>query len=205
SSINVFQLVAHERRLSTSASRTMAAMSLGFIVMVTPWTIQEVVAACTGSKPPPFLDFLATWLALSNSFWNPFLYWLLNNHFRRISRELLYTKLLCRSKPLGPKQHCCATSTGGLDVCSISGVDLSGLERCSMDRCSMARCSSSSLANNPSPLPWETGHMIRGDVTPTKGCRHANGRSGITGSHQLVSRGGRIPSADPGTRTTKNV
>lgn len=28
----------------------MAAMSLGFIVMVTPWTIQEVVAACTGSK-----------------------------------------------------------------------------------------------------------------------------------------------------------
>lgn len=93
SSINVFQLVAHERRLSTSASRTMAAMSLGFIVMVTPWTIQEVVAACTGSKPPPFLDFLATWLALSNSFWNPFLYWLLNNHFRRISRELLYTKV----------------------------------------------------------------------------------------------------------------
>ncbi|KAI4502358.1 hypothetical protein M0802_002270 [Mischocyttarus mexicanus] len=160
-------LVAHERRLSTSASRTMAAMSLGFIVMVTPWTIQEVVAACTGSKPPPFLDFLATWLALSNSFWNPFLYWLLNNHFRRISRELLYTKLLCRPKPLGPKQHCCATSTGGLDVCSISGVDLSGLERCSMDRCSMARCSSSSLANNPSPLPWETGHMIRGDITPT--------------------------------------
>lgn len=89
----IFQLVAHERRLSTSASRTMAAMSLGFIVMVTPWTIQEVVTACTGSKPPPFLDFLATWLALSNSFWNPFLYWLLNNHFRRISRELLYTKV----------------------------------------------------------------------------------------------------------------
>lgn len=89
----IFQLVAHERRLSTSASRTMAAMSLGFIVMVTPWTIQEVVVACTGSKPPPFLDFLATWLALSNSFWNPFLYWLLNNHFRRISRELLYTKV----------------------------------------------------------------------------------------------------------------
>jgi hypothetical protein len=28
----------------------MAAMSLGFIVMVTPWTIQEVVAACTGTK-----------------------------------------------------------------------------------------------------------------------------------------------------------
>lgn len=114
----------------------MAAMSLGFIVMVTPWTIQEVVAACTGSKVnwnsfllfssfaaiiyelnrrmrklggekkknntfasealtkcsfkqvPPFLDFIITWTALSNSFWNPFLYWLLNAHFRRLSREL---------------------------------------------------------------------------------------------------------------------
>ncbi|XP_076397721.1 green-sensitive opsin-3 isoform X5 [Megachile rotundata] len=161
------RLVAQERRLSTSASRTMAAMSLGFIVMVTPWTIQEVVAACTGSKPPPFLDFLATWLALSNSFWNPFLYWLLNNHFRRISRELLYTKVFCRPKPLGPKQHCCATSTGGLDVCSMVGVDLSGLERCSIDRYSMARCSSLSLSNAPASLPWETGHPLHSDTAPT--------------------------------------
>lgn len=85
------QLLSQERRLSTGTSRTMAAMSLGFIVLVTPWTIQEVVAACTGSRAPAVLDFLATWLALSNSFWNPFLYWLLNNHFRRISRELLFS------------------------------------------------------------------------------------------------------------------
>ncbi|XP_044018750.1 trace amine-associated receptor 9 isoform X2 [Aphidius gifuensis] len=127
SSGNIERLMVHERRLSTSVSRTMAAMSLGFIVMVTPWTIQEVVVACTGSKPPPFLDFLATWLALSNSFWNPFLYWLLNNHFRRISRDLIYTKILCKQKPLGPKKNCCSTSTGGLDVCSIGGYDLSGL------------------------------------------------------------------------------
>lgn len=67
----------------------MAAVSLGFIVMVTPWTIQEVVAACTGSKVPPFLDFLVTWFALSNSFWNPFLYWLLNQQFRHVSKEIL--------------------------------------------------------------------------------------------------------------------
>jgi len=48
--LKLFQLVAQERRLSTAASRTMAAISLSFIVMVTPWSIQEVVAACTGSK-----------------------------------------------------------------------------------------------------------------------------------------------------------
>lgn len=92
--INYFlQLISQERRLSTTASRTMAAMSLGFIVLVTPWTIQEVVVACTGTRAPPGLDFLVTWLALSNSFWNPFLYWLLNNHFRRISRELLFSRV----------------------------------------------------------------------------------------------------------------
>ncbi|KAI5706865.1 hypothetical protein M8J75_012046 [Diaphorina citri] len=81
-------MVMNERRLSTIASRTMAAMSLGFIVMVTPWTIQEVL--------PPGMDFTITWLALSNSFWNPFLYWLLNSNFRRISRELILTKVLGR-------------------------------------------------------------------------------------------------------------
>ena len=46
----IFQMVEHERVLRGSTSRTMAAISLGFIVIVTPYTIQEVVAACTGSK-----------------------------------------------------------------------------------------------------------------------------------------------------------
>ncbi|KOB69395.1 Uncharacterized protein OBRU01_16905 [Operophtera brumata] len=45
---------------------------------------------------PPSLDFIVTWLALSNSFWNPFLYWLLNSHFRRISNELLQYYICCR-------------------------------------------------------------------------------------------------------------
>ncbi|XP_038213984.1 trace amine-associated receptor 8b [Zerene cesonia] len=81
---------------SVSTSRTMAAMSLGFIVMVTPATIQEVVAACTGCKVPPTLDFIVTWIALSDSFWNPFLYWLLNSHFRRISHDLLQYYICCR-------------------------------------------------------------------------------------------------------------
>ncbi|KAJ3664505.1 hypothetical protein Zmor_000065 [Zophobas morio] len=121
-------LVTQERRLSTTASRTMAAMSLGFIVLVTPWTIQEVVAACTGSRAPAALDFLATWLALSNSFWNPFLYWLLNNNFRRISRELLFSRFFCK-KPKESKphlqQHCCSNSSSG--VLHNQGCDLEGL------------------------------------------------------------------------------
>lgn len=39
-----------EKNSSGNTSRSMAAISLGFIVMVTPWTIQEIVTACTGSK-----------------------------------------------------------------------------------------------------------------------------------------------------------
>ncbi|GLV41769.1 uncharacterized protein CBL_12058 [Carabus blaptoides fortunei] len=104
----------------------MAAMSLGFIVLVTPWTIQEVVAACTGTRAPAPLDFLATWLALSNSFWNPFLYWLLNNHFRRISRELLLNKLFCRRPSSANKQRCCSNSSSGAlgvgPACDLEGL-----------------------------------------------------------------------------------
>ncbi|XP_035785223.1 5-hydroxytryptamine receptor 1D-like [Anopheles albimanus] len=81
-----------DRRIHGSTSRTMAAISLGFIVIITPWTIQEIVATCTGSKIPPSIDFCVTWIALSSSFWNPFLYWLLNARFRRICKDLLTSK-----------------------------------------------------------------------------------------------------------------
>lgn len=129
----------------------MAAMSLGFIVLVTPWTIQEIVATCTGSKVigvdhmnhicrtlnsvifwiipipyidtlsvwvtqscfcqlntllmcvhgrlvqlPPFFEFLVTWTAISNSFWNPFLYWLLNAHFRRLAKDIIFKRVSFR-------------------------------------------------------------------------------------------------------------
>ncbi|KAG5884186.1 hypothetical protein JTB14_017073 [Gonioctena quinquepunctata] len=128
--------VTQERRLSTTASRTMAAMSLGFIVLVTPWTIQEVVAACTGQRAPAPLDFMATWLALSNSFWNPFLYWLLNNHFRRISRELLFSRFRCR-KSINQKEqhfqnfqhqpHCCNNTNINAVFNHNPGCDFEGL------------------------------------------------------------------------------
>ncbi|KAJ6647512.1 hypothetical protein Bhyg_02735 [Pseudolycoriella hygida] len=105
-------VVSLERRLSGSASRTMAAMSLGYIVMVTPWAIQEIVAACTNSKVPPFLDFIVTWTAISNSFWNPFIYWLLNAHFRRLGKELFINKCFTPvEEPPTSKSRCCSVSS----------------------------------------------------------------------------------------------
>lgn len=35
---------------NNTTSRSLAAISLGFIVTATPWTIQEIVTAGTGSK-----------------------------------------------------------------------------------------------------------------------------------------------------------
>ncbi|KAK6635127.1 hypothetical protein RUM44_000376 [Polyplax serrata] len=127
----VERFVARERRLSLNVSRTMAAMSLGFIVMVTPWTIQEVVAACTGSKVPPFLDFLVTWLALSNSFWNPILYWLLNSEFRKTAKQLLVsTFFFKKEKKFNERSRCCSTSSNGtipLPPTTPPRTDLEGL------------------------------------------------------------------------------
>ncbi|XP_062564101.1 5-hydroxytryptamine receptor 1D [Armigeres subalbatus] len=97
------KLADHEQRLNGSTSRTMAAISLGFIVIITPWTIQEIVATCTGSKIPPSIDFCVTWIALSSSFWNPFLYWLLNARFRRICKEMLTSKCTRRRASLDEK------------------------------------------------------------------------------------------------------
>ncbi|XP_037883365.1 5-hydroxytryptamine receptor 1D isoform X2 [Glossina fuscipes] len=97
----------HVKNSSGSTSRSMAAISLGFIVMVTPWTIQEIVTACTGSKLPPFLDFLVTWTALSNSFWNPFMYWLLNSDFRHLSKQMLPSKCKSQEDKIDHKSPCC--------------------------------------------------------------------------------------------------
>lgn len=44
-------------------------------------------------KIPPSIDFAVTWFALSNGFWNPFLYWLLNARFRSISNELISSRV----------------------------------------------------------------------------------------------------------------
>ncbi|XP_065089728.1 trace amine-associated receptor 8c [Ochlerotatus camptorhynchus] len=97
------KLADHEQRLNGSTSRTMAAISLGFIVIITPWTIQEIVATCTGSKIPTSIDFFVTWIALSSSFWNPFLYWLLNARFRRICKEMLSSKCTSSQTSLDEK------------------------------------------------------------------------------------------------------
>ncbi|KAM8713240.1 hypothetical protein ACLKA7_013540 [Drosophila subpalustris] len=108
-----------EKNSSGNTSRSMAAISLGFIVMVTPWTIQEIVTACTGSKLPPFLDFLVTWTSLSNSLWNPFMYWLLNSDFRRLSRQLMPNKCFPNEDTPEHKSACCHINGNDFEITTL--------------------------------------------------------------------------------------
>ncbi|KAH8390179.1 hypothetical protein KR200_008853 [Drosophila serrata] len=100
-----------EKNSSGSTSRSMAAISLGFIVMVTPWTIQEIL--------PPFLDFLVTWTALSNSLWNPFMYWLLNSDFRRLSRQLMPNKCFPHEDTPEHKSACCHINANDFEITTL--------------------------------------------------------------------------------------
>ena len=43
-------VIAAERRQHYNMARTMAGLSLNFIIVVTPWTLKEVVVSCTGTK-----------------------------------------------------------------------------------------------------------------------------------------------------------
>ncbi|KAH8319663.1 hypothetical protein KR074_003248 [Drosophila pseudoananassae] len=100
-----------EKNSSGNTSRSMAAISLGFIVMVTPWTIQEIL--------PPFLDFLVTWTALSNSLWNPFMYWLLNSDFRRLSRQLMPNKCFPHEDTPEHKSGCCHINANDFEITTL--------------------------------------------------------------------------------------
>lgn len=53
------------------------------------WVISLLVCLSLSLQLPVFLDFLVTWTALSNSLWNPLMYWMLNVEFRHLSRRLL--------------------------------------------------------------------------------------------------------------------
>ncbi|KAK3590056.1 hypothetical protein CHS0354_041084 [Potamilus streckersoni] len=73
-----------ERRTSKNIRTTkyLAAITLGFFVAISPWTLCTLVIATTDVKLNPDLDFFVTWLAISNSFMNSLIYGAMNRKFR---------------------------------------------------------------------------------------------------------------------------
>jgi len=63
-------------------SKYLAAITLGFFVAVTPWTLCTFFIAIADVKLDEDVDFTVTWIAVSNSFWNVFIYSVMNRKFR---------------------------------------------------------------------------------------------------------------------------
>ncbi|XP_060606111.1 histamine H2 receptor-like [Ruditapes philippinarum] len=69
-------------------SKYLAAITAGFFVAVTPWTICTLTIALTQIKLNEDIDFAVTWIAISNSFWNVVIYSIMNRKFRQAAISL---------------------------------------------------------------------------------------------------------------------
>jgi len=89
-------LIEFERRVHYSISRTMAAISLTFIILITPWTFKEVIEACTGTKVSSGVDFLFTVVGGCYHALNPAVYYYFNKNFRKATKSYFREEVLCR-------------------------------------------------------------------------------------------------------------
>ena len=79
-----------EAETTASVVRSLSAVSLMFIIMVTPWAILQVITSVTMRQPPTTLDFTVNILFTSFNFTSPFMLWLLNPRMRRLTDLTLY-------------------------------------------------------------------------------------------------------------------
>ena len=79
-----------EAETMASLVRSLSAISLTFIIMVTPWAILQVITSVTQDQPPHILDFIVNLLFTSYNYLSPFIFWLLNPRMRRTTDLALY-------------------------------------------------------------------------------------------------------------------
>ncbi|XP_064621234.1 G-protein coupled receptor 52-like [Lineus longissimus] len=98
---------------SNKAMKTLAITVLVFFVCWIPFTVQQMVVASINHHPeidntptdsdntPRPLDFILTWLAVSNSFMNCIIYSVTNKEYRNGARKILYAM----AGKVPPHQH----------------------------------------------------------------------------------------------------
>lgn len=79
-----------EAETTASVVRSLSAVSLMFIIMVTPWAILQVITSVTMRQPPTTIDFTVNLIFTSFNFTSPFMLWLLNPRMRRVADLTLY-------------------------------------------------------------------------------------------------------------------
>ncbi|CAB4060522.1 unnamed protein product [Lepeophtheirus salmonis] len=118
-----------EKMICDTMSKSSAAISLTFIIVVTPWSIQQVITSCTKTTPPSVVDFVVSWIAASHSFWSPFIYWLLNEKFRRATLHYYITKIRCLPLPLTWSSEAGMDTIGDVVSAGVNGgiTDTNGI------------------------------------------------------------------------------
>ncbi|XP_022248152.1 beta-2 adrenergic receptor-like [Limulus polyphemus] len=86
---SVQEIQTKEKIRNYRSALTVAAIALGFVAGVTPWTMTQLITSVLESSPSSDLEFTVTWIAVSNSFWNPIIYGVLNKSFRSIALDIL--------------------------------------------------------------------------------------------------------------------
>jgi hypothetical protein len=75
---------------------TLGSISAGFLIAVAPWTLTEFISSVWEIDVPKNFEFIVTWIAISNSFWNPILYGLLNKSFRNVAIDVI-NRFFCKN------------------------------------------------------------------------------------------------------------
>ncbi|KAK4324328.1 hypothetical protein Pmani_005043 [Petrolisthes manimaculis] len=84
-----------ERRESMRNCRVMAVVSLSFIITITPWTLRQIIAACTNSRIPGGLEYGVWLVSVGGGVIVIFIFWLLSATLRRATEEALHNRICC--------------------------------------------------------------------------------------------------------------
>ncbi|XP_042866236.1 trace amine-associated receptor 1-like [Penaeus japonicus] len=91
----VEKMLMKERRESMRTCRVMAVVSLSFIILITPWTLRQIITACTNSRIPGGLDYGVWVVSVGGGNIIIFIFWLFSPAFRRAMEETLHNRVCC--------------------------------------------------------------------------------------------------------------
>ncbi|EFX89957.1 hypothetical protein DAPPUDRAFT_232187 [Daphnia pulex] len=143
-----------------AVTRSVATMSLAFIINSTPWIIKQIIVACLGNEVAPWLDFVITWSSLSMGIWNPLLCWLLCPPIRDGVRHILSLACAC-CYTNNYSQPTRRSSTWATEISTVNGL--------AAPPCEIHPNMGNTFVNVIKPHP---NSPATGPTTPIRGIQH---------------------------------
>ncbi|XP_046632086.1 trace amine-associated receptor 9-like [Daphnia pulicaria] len=147
-------------KVEEAVTRSVATMSLAFIINSTPWIIKQIIVACLGNEVAPWLDFVITWSSLSMGIWNPLLCWLLCPPIRDGVRHILSLACAC-CYTNNYSQPTRRSSTWATEISTVNGL--------AAPPCEIHPNVGSTFMNVIKPHP---NSPATGPTTPIRGIQH---------------------------------